>query len=67
MKQTATEYLFEKFWQMPKDKFVWQHYLNKAKKMEKDQIMKAYDLGAWEVDCIDASSEEYYKENYEQK
>ena len=37
-KQTAVDYLFEKLWQMPKDKLVWQHYLEKAKEMEKEQI-----------------------------
>jgi hypothetical protein len=48
MKQTAVDYLFEKLWQMPKDKLVWQHYLEKAKDMEKHQIIKAYDEGICE-------------------
>jgi hypothetical protein len=34
MKKTAVDYLFEKLWQMPKDKLVWHHYLEKAKEME---------------------------------
>jgi hypothetical protein len=34
MKQTAVDYLFEKLWETPKDKFMWHYYLAKAKKME---------------------------------
>jgi hypothetical protein len=34
MKQTAVDYLFEKLWETPKDKFMWYYYLDKAKKME---------------------------------
>jgi hypothetical protein len=34
MKQTAIDYLFEKLWETPKDKFMWHYYLAKAKKME---------------------------------
>jgi len=35
--QTAVEYLFEKLWEEPKEKWVWQVYLNKAKEMEETQ------------------------------
>ena len=48
MKQTAVDYLFEKLWDEPKDKLVWQHYLEKAKEMEKEQIINAYDEGICE-------------------
>lgn len=45
MKQTAIDYLFEKLWEMPKDKFVWQHYFKKAKEMEKEQLQHAFRAG----------------------
>ena len=63
MKQTAVDYLFEKLWQMPKDKYVWQHYLKKAKQMEKDQMEDAYE----ETNLFYSPFEnfnEYYQENY---
>jgi hypothetical protein len=67
MKQTAVDYLFEKLWGIPKDKFTWQMILNEAKKKEKRQITDAYDLGGWDVGCRNSDSEQYYKETYEKK
>jgi hypothetical protein len=67
MKQTAVDYLFEKLWQMPKDKLVWQNYLKNAKKMEKQQIKDAYqvvDLDIQHEDVGEINSEEYYQETY---
>ena len=64
MNQTAVDYLFEKLWQMPKDKFVWKHYLDKAKQIEKDQITEAFLDGYKSHPYL---AEQYYKENYEQK
>lgn len=61
MKQTAVNYLFEKLWQMPKDKLVWQHYLEKAKEMEKEQIENIFDH-VYAMKDIDG--EQYYKQNY---
>jgi hypothetical protein len=39
-KQTAVEYLFEQLWDTPKDKFVWQSILKKAKEVEKEKHEK---------------------------
>ena len=64
MNQTAVDYLFEKLWQMPKDKFVWKHYLDKAKQIEKDQITESFLDGYKSHPYL---AEQYYKENYEQK
>ena len=64
MKQTAVDYLFEKLWEIPKDKFVWQHYLKKAKQIEKEQIEEAFLDGYKSHPYL---AEQYYKENYEQK
>lgn len=72
MKQTAVNYLFEKLWDRPKDKSVWKHYLEKAKKMEKEQIENAFDEGVCEgfdyatiKDTIDSDTgKQYYYETY---
>ena len=43
-KQTATEYLFEKLWETPKDKLTWNAILEQAKEMEKEQIIDAVNF-----------------------
>jgi hypothetical protein len=68
MKQTAVDYLYEKLWGIPKDKFTWQMILNEAKKKEKKQIINAY----YEGDKMEGRSslddaEQYYEETYENK
>lgn len=75
MKKTAVDYLFEKLWGIPKDKFTWQMILNEAKKKEKRQIINAYDQGICEGfdygyhndNPKEESGEEYYEKNYEIK
>ena len=45
MKQTATEWLFEKIWETPKDKLTWNAILEEAKEMEEQdniKILKCY-------------------------
>jgi hypothetical protein len=58
MAQTAVEWLFKALWEEPKDKMVWYAILDKAKEMEKEQIMDAYNNGE------DRSAELYYNETY---
>ena len=67
MKKTAVDYLFEKLWGIPKDKFTWQMILNEAKKKEKRQIIEAVSY------CLDAAmteeqaykeGEQYFEETY---
>ena len=68
MRQTAVDYLFEKLWTFPKDKMVWQHYFQKAKQMEKEQIKEAYkivDLDIQHENVGEINSEQYYQETYE--
>lgn len=72
MKQTATEYLFEKLWATPKDKFTWQMILQEAKKKEKRQIENAFIKGEENIDingCYENPnlSEQYYQETYGEK
>jgi hypothetical protein len=39
MKQTATEFLFEKLWETPKDKLTWNAILEQALKIERDNLI----------------------------
>jgi hypothetical protein len=64
MKQTAVQYLFEKLWETPKDKFIWHSILEEAMQIEKDQITEAF---LDEYKSHPYLAEQYYKENYEQK
>ena len=43
-KQTATEWLFEKLWETPKDKLTWNAILEQSKEMEKGQIIDAVNF-----------------------
>jgi hypothetical protein len=60
-KQTAVEYLFEQLWENPKDKFTWYSILEKAKEMEKQQIIDAFNN---EPEC-DGDGDKYYKQIFE--
>jgi hypothetical protein len=62
MKQTAVEYLFEQLWETPKDKFTWHSILEKAKEMEKDQIINAWIATDNELQRI--AAEQYYNETF---
>ncbi len=64
MKQTAVEYLVEQLF--PKALSEQQYYhIEKAKQMEKDQIMQAvYDSMGTNFDPNMGRAEMYYKENY---
>jgi hypothetical protein len=44
-KTTATEFLFEKLWETPKDKLTWNAILEQAKEMEKNNIINAAARG----------------------
>jgi hypothetical protein len=75
MKQTAVDWLFNKLWETPKDKFSWHSILKEAKEMEKDQIKQAY-LDSSRETCLSYGenpphddpkfAELYYKNTYEQ-
>ena len=59
-KQTAVDYLFEQLWDAPKDKFVWQSILSKAKEMEKEQMLEVSKAGCFST----FEFEQYYNETY---
>jgi hypothetical protein len=68
--QTAVEWLFEKLWEEPRDKFTWYSILRKAKEIEKEQIIEAFDEGQeyeyqYHINSAPKfDSETYYKEAY---
>ncbi len=69
MQQTATEWLFEKLWETPIDKFSWYALLEKAKEMEKEQIVNAYLKKRKRTDFLGAlklmdEAEKYYNKTY---
>lgn len=73
MKQTATEWLFQKLWDEPKDKLTWYGILKQAKRMEKEQIIQTYHKSALnEATHIiggtsHISAEQYYNETFNTK
>lgn len=64
MKKTAVDYLFEKLWGIPKDKFTWQMILHEAKKKEKKQIINAFIDGEHQ-EGYELEAENYYKQTYQ--
>ncbi len=70
MKQTATEWLFEKLWETPKDKLTWNAILEQANKMFEQQIINAcnagFDDGSGFIEDVKYNNaEHYYKETYD--
>jgi hypothetical protein len=71
MKQTSTEWLFEKLWETPKDKLTWYAILAEAKEIEKQQIIDAYREGCFD-NILDENTdkvraEQYYTETFKNK
>jgi len=71
MKQTATEWLFEKLWNTAKDKFTWYAILKQAKEMEKEQIFESYCQGCFDITQDEdifprETAEDYYNKTYKQ-
>jgi len=61
-KETATEWLFNKLWDEPKDKLTWNTILMKAKEIEKEQIIQF--ANDYLDDDADLSAEQYYNETF---
>jgi len=64
MKQTAVDWLFNRLWETPKDKFVWYAILEEAKQREKMQIESAHRHGASDFILHRYKMEQYYKDTY---
>ena len=72
MKQTAVDYLFQEIWDRPKDKMVWFYIFEKAKQMEKQQIIEAHGKQLKKTQTAGnyeyfLTGEKYYNETYENK
>ena len=72
MKQTAVDYLFQELWDRPKDKMVWFYIFEKAKQMEKQQIIEAHGKQLKKTQTAGnyeyfLTGEKYYNETYENK
>jgi hypothetical protein len=66
MKQTAVDWLFNRLWETPINKFTWQSILKEAKEMEKEQIKDSYEEGYSDgYPDNGKSGEQYYNETYE--
>jgi hypothetical protein len=63
-KETAVEWLFRQLWEEQKDKMVWYAILDKAKAMEKEQIISAVDNFQTNQWGEFVNGEEYYNETY---
>ena len=68
IKQTATEWLFHKLWDTPKDKFNWYALLKKAEEMHEKQIKDAFEDGCisemYELNA-QYTAEKYYNKTYD--
>ena len=62
--KTATQWLFEKLWDEPKDKLTWYAILEQAKEMEKAQIIQAFNDNL--LDGLQVG-EQYYTETFKNK
>lgn len=63
--KTATQWLFEKLWETPKDKLTWYAILAAAKEMGKEQMIKF--TNDYLDDDADLTAEQYYTETFKNK
>jgi hypothetical protein len=63
---TAIEWMFQSLWEEPKDKMNWNAILEKAKAMEKEQIVEAFNSGqAKEAsECFWTKGNFYFENTY---
>ena len=65
MKQTAVEWLEERYNDpLLKDNFISKEEFQKAKAMEKEQIMEAYIIGSYDMAEKEFKPEHYYNETF---
>ncbi len=65
-KQTAIEWMFQSLWEEAKDRMAWQSILDKAKAIEKEQIVEAFNSGqAKEAsECFWTKGNFYFENTY---
>ena len=64
MRQTAVDWLFKELCDRPKDKMVWYYILEKAKRMERKQIISAHAADRIFKSVALEEGIDYYKETY---
>jgi hypothetical protein len=71
---TSIDFLFEKLWNEPKDKFIWHSIFNKAMEIHKQEIINAYSTGRFDYENYTIGiitrvkqSNEYYDKCYVSK
>lgn len=62
---TATQWLFEKLWDTPKDKFEWYALLKEAEEKFQEGIEDAYIMGVFDIKNGRFNPREYYNETFE--
>ena len=66
-KQTAVQWLYEELWKQT-DFSLPSNILEKAKEMEKQQIIKAHNVGSmWGFEDVLEEGEKYYNETFKNK
>jgi hypothetical protein len=63
-KQTATEWLFKKLWDEPKDKLTWYAILDRAEEIHKQEILLAYNQGSDDLENLEYSPLKYYDKTF---
>lgn len=67
---TATQWLFEKLWDTPKDKFEWYAILKEAEEKFQDDVTEAFNDGQWDwctskvLGTKPKEPKEYYNETF---
>jgi len=62
--QTAVEWLLDRIEDVDNSPEIWELIKDKAKEMEKQQIIDAYESGIWDVGCRAADSEQYFNQTF---
>lgn len=70
MSKTAVDWLFEQLCETPKDKFSWYYLFEKAKAMEKNQIIEAHGKQLKKTQTAGnyeyyLTGEKYYQQTFE--
>jgi hypothetical protein len=62
---TATQWLFDKLWDTPKDKFTWYAILKEAEDMYNKQMFESFDIGISTKKEMTAMAMEKFSEDFE--
>jgi hypothetical protein len=63
---TSNEFLFEKLWEEPKDKFTWHSILEQAKEMHRQEIIDCYNTSYIMRGNPYSTADKYYQETFKQ-